>query len=234
MTGDQQHLARQLLLRLGADGTKRPVPRAEVMGDEVLDVLANARLVTVGENTVEVTHEALFRAWPRLATWLDEDREGLRTHHRLTEASRLWEELERDSGALYRTVRLAEASEWAKRTEPVLTRTEDAFLTASQHLTRRRTRRLRWAAAGLVALVLAATGSAVSASQQRREVERLLHITQSQQLAALSAALVGSNPDEAARKALEAYRIYPTQEARSQALSLAAGRQRELKPISAR
>ncbi|MEV6241489.1 hypothetical protein [Lentzea sp. NPDC051838] len=231
LTEDQQHLARQLLLRLAADGTKRPVPRSEVIGDEVLDVLANARLVTVGEDTVEVTHEALFRAWPRLATWLDEDREGLKTHRRLTEAARLWEELHHDSGALYRTVRLTEATEWAARTEPTLTKTEDAFLTASKNLSRRRTRRLRWAAAGLIALVLATTISAVTATQQRREVERLGLVTQSQQLAALSAALLHSNPDEAARKAAEAYRISPTTEARSQVLSVQVGHPREVRPI---
>ncbi|MGW6444737.1 WD40 repeat domain-containing protein [Lentzea sp. NPDC055074] len=231
LTDPQQRLARQLLLRLAADGTKRPVPRAEVIGDEVLDVLANARLVTVGEDTVEVTHEALFRAWPRLTTWLDEDREGLRTHRRLTEAARLWEELDRDAGALYQTVRLAEACEWAARSDADLTPTEDAFLAASRNLTRRRTRRLRAAAAVLVSLVLVAGVSAVTATQQRREVERLSLLTQSQQLAALSAALLQSNPDEAARKAAEAYRIAPTTEARSQILSVAASREREARTV---
>ncbi|RDI30890.1 nSTAND1 domain-containing NTPase [Lentzea flaviverrucosa] len=232
LTADQQHLARQLLLRLAADGTKRPVPRSDVISDEVLDVLAGARLVTVGENTVEVTHEALFRAWPRLTAWLDEDREGLRTHRRLTEAARLWEELERDSGALYQSVRLAEVTEWAARTDAALTRGEEAFLTASKNLARRRTRRLRAAAAVLVTLVLVASISAVTATQQRREVERLGLLTQSQQLAALSAALLRSNPDEAARRAAEAYRTAPTTEARSQVLSVAAGRQRDTRPVN--
>jgi WD40 repeat protein len=231
LTEEQQHLARQLLLRLAADGTKRPVPRSEVIGDEVLDALAAARLVTVGENTVEVTHEALFRAWPRLANWLDEDREGLRTHRRLTEAARLWEELDRDSGALYRTVRLTEATEWAGRTEPALTKAEDAFLAASRNLSRRRTRRLRWAAAGLIALVLATTISAVTATQQRAEVERLGRVALSQQLAALSAALMTSNPDESALKALAAYQTSPTQEARSQVFSTAFSRQREISAL---
>lgn len=231
LTEGQQRLARQLLLRLAADGTKRPVPRDEVVGDEVLDVLANARLVTVGEDTVEVTHEALFRAWPRLTAWLDEDREGLRTHRRLTEAARLWEELERDSGALYQTVRLAEACEWAARSDAVLTPTEDAFLAASRNLTRRRTRRLRAAAAVLIVLVLVASISAVTATQQRREVERLSLLTQSRQLAALSAALLQSNPDEAARKAAEAYRTAPITEARSQVLSVAAERQRGVRSV---
>ncbi len=51
----------------------------------VLDRLGAARLVTFDrdvstrEPTVEVAHEALLRQWPRLAGWLDEDRDVLRS-----------------------------------------------------------------------------------------------------------------------------------------------------------
>ena len=59
----------------------------------LLDRLAEARLVTLGEDSVEVAHEALIREWPRLRQWLREDREGLRLHRRLTEAASEWETL---------------------------------------------------------------------------------------------------------------------------------------------
>ncbi len=219
---EQQRLAKQLLLRLGSDGTKRPIPRHEVVGEEVLNVLADTRLITVDEHTVEVTHEALFRSWPRLRAWLDEDREGLRTHRRLTEAARLWQELGRDADALYRTSRLAETTEWVARTRPELTGTEREFIGASKALERRRSRRLRWIAAGLTLMLLATAASAGLAVQQRREVERLGLITQSQQLASASEALAISDPSQSARKATEAYRTYPTAEARSRVLSSAA------------
>ncbi len=226
---DQQRLAKQLLLRLSTDGAKRPIPRTEVVGEEVLNVLADARLITVDEHTVEVTHEALFRTWPRLREWLDEDREGLKTHRRLTEAARVWEELGRDTGALYRTARLASAVEWLNRSAPGLTRSEQDFLAASKHLERRRTTRLKWAAAGLVTLLLITTVSATVAVSQMRAVQEASDIAQSQQLAALSEALVASNPELAARKAVEAYRTYPTAEARGRLLSTAtAGRPRTL------
>jgi len=218
----EQHLAKQLLLRLSSDGTKRPVPRLEVVGEEVLNVLAETRLITVGEHTVEVTHEALFSAWPRLRAWLDEDREGLRTHRRLTEAARTWAELGRDTDSLYRSTRLAETSEWVTRTRPELTGTEREFIGASRALERRRLRRLRWVATGLSALLVATTATAVVAVQQRREVERLSLIAQSQQLASASDALAVSDPLQSARKATEAYRTYPTTEARSRLLSAAA------------
>ena len=46
----------------------------------VLDAMANARLVTVDDQSVEVAHEALLREWPRLRGWLDEV-EGFWTAH---------------------------------------------------------------------------------------------------------------------------------------------------------
>jgi WD40 repeat protein len=221
---DQQRLAKQLLLRLSADGTKRPVPRQDVVGEEVLDVLADTRLITVDEHTVEVTHEALFRAWPRLRAWLDEDREGLRTHRRLTDAARTWLELGRDADSLYRTTRLAETTEWVARARPELTGTEREFLGASKAREQRRSRRQRWIAAGLTTLLVATAATAVVAVQQRREVERLGLVRMSQELTQLSETLDASDPSRAARIAYDAYQTYPTPEARSRVLSAAAVR----------
>ncbi|WP_198681062.1 nSTAND1 domain-containing NTPase [Lentzea terrae] len=223
---EQQRLAKQLLLRLSADGTKRPIPRQDVVGEEVLNVLADTRLITVDEDTVEVTHEALFRAWPRLRAWLDEDREGLRTHRRLTDAARTWQELGRDNDSLYRTSRLAETTEWLDRAQPELTSTEREFIGASRARERRRSRRVRWIAAGLTALLVATTATAVVAVQQRREVDRLGLVRKSQELTELSEALIGTDPERAALAALEAYRTYPTVEARGRVLSAAAAASR--------
>ena len=54
----------------------------------------------------EITHEALIRCWLRLRDWLAEDREGLRLHRQLTEATGAWESLHRDPGVLYRGTEL--------------------------------------------------------------------------------------------------------------------------------
>lgn len=110
-TADRARTARALLLRLVAPGdgtqdTRRPVTRAELGTSEetavVLEQLVAARLLTAGTTTVELAHEALISSWPRLRGWIDEDRERLRLHRRLTDAARMWEELGRDPGALYR------------------------------------------------------------------------------------------------------------------------------------
>ena len=97
--------------------------------------LADARLITTGEDTVEVAHEALIREWPALRDWLSQDREGLRLHRHLTEAAAEWELLERDPGALYRGARLAQALEWALNHPRQLNLQEQAFLNASQEAT---------------------------------------------------------------------------------------------------
>src|SRR4030095_14175301 len=84
--------------------------------DEIRDVLnrlAEARLVTLSEDTAEVAHEALIREWPTLREWLNQDREGLKLHRHLTETSREWQLLEQDPDLLYRGARLAQAREWA-------------------------------------------------------------------------------------------------------------------------
>ena len=119
---EQQQVARRILLRLAGEGegdavVRRRVELAELGGTEsggkvadVLAVLADDRLVTIGEDEVEVAHEALLREWPRLRGWLEEDAEGRRLHQHLTHAARDWLTASRDPSELYRGARLAAAS----------------------------------------------------------------------------------------------------------------------------
>ena len=70
------------------------LPSDAARADEVRAVigkLADARLITVSEETVEVAHEALIREWPTLREWLRTDRESLRVHRRVTDAAADWE-----------------------------------------------------------------------------------------------------------------------------------------------
>ncbi len=149
---EQQALARSIFLRLtelGAEGTqdtRRRVAPAELQRSEeeapavasLLRTLAAARLVTTGDDTVEVAHEALIREWPALRGWLDEDREGLRIHRHLTVAAGEWQRLEQDPGELYRGARLAAAGEWAEEHDQELNPLEREFLAASKESAWRR------------------------------------------------------------------------------------------------
>ena len=79
----------------------------------VLAALTDARLLTVSDGEVEVSHEALLREWPRYRGWLEEDRVGRRLHAHLTAEPREWDARGRDAGDLYRGARLAAALDWS-------------------------------------------------------------------------------------------------------------------------
>ncbi|HSM70397.1 MAG TPA: BTAD domain-containing putative transcriptional regulator [Anaerolineales bacterium] len=141
---EEQAIARNIFLRLtelgeGTEDTRRRVSFDELLSNvedadevrSVLTMLADARLVTLGEDTVEVAHEALIREWPTLREWLNQDREGLQLHRRLTETAREWELLEHDEGVLYRGAQLTQAREWAALHPRALNVNEQAFLDAS-------------------------------------------------------------------------------------------------------
>ncbi|MEW6716665.1 MAG: hypothetical protein AB1345_04065 [Chloroflexota bacterium] len=147
---DQQPIARNILLRLiepgeGTQATRRratlgeliPRPESEPVVRAVLQKLVESRLVTVSEAGVEVAHEALIREWPRLCQWLDEDREGLLLHRRLTEAAQDWARLGQDTGAAYRGVRLAHVLEWAKEHDDQLSPLEREFVEFSRFVAER-------------------------------------------------------------------------------------------------
>ena len=140
----QQDLARDVFLRLtelgeGTEDTRRRAALNELVRQAseatqlrtVLNTLAEARLITLNEDSAEVAHEALIREWQRLHEWLTEDRDGLRLHRHLTDAAREWEARERDASELYQGARLAQAREWAETNHERLNELERLFLTAS-------------------------------------------------------------------------------------------------------
>ena len=146
LSPEEQAVARLIFLRLtelgeGTQDTRRRVTQAELVSlseeaplvDRVLRRLADARLITMSADTVEVAHEALIREWPTLRDWLNEDREGLRQHRHLTGAALAWQELDRDPGELYRGARLTQALEWAEKPEwsAAMNELEHTFLAVS-------------------------------------------------------------------------------------------------------
>src|SRR5271166_5533676 len=129
---DEQELCRRTFLRLtqpgeGTEDTKRRASMQELLSlsgklrdeEDIIQKLADASLLTTeGDLThkdafVEVAHEALIRGWPRLRQWLDEDRAGLRLHHRISEVAQDWKNSGRDPAYLYTGARIAVAEEWA-------------------------------------------------------------------------------------------------------------------------
>jgi WD40 repeat protein/DNA-binding SARP family transcriptional activator len=240
---DQQDTFRDLLLRLvipseAGEPVRSRLPRRLVATDEereqLIEQLVGARLVTSDDGVVELTHEALVRAWPRLREWLDEDADGQRIRHHITVAADAWEGMDRPDSELYRGVRLTRALDWRDRAAPRLTATEQAFLDAShahaedklrdavQRAERearvgRRTRRLAIGLAGVLVLALVAAGLALryqhDAAARANEATEASTLADANRLAALST--TADELDVSLLLAAEAARTADTPETRS-------------------
>lgn len=123
----EQQTIRRILVRLVhvADGTgpaRCRMSRAALMerladtdgATAALDAFVRARLITADRHTVEIAHEALLHAWPRLRGWIDADRHGLLIHQQLAHAAEEWEREGGDPSALYRGTRLDTVRAWAE------------------------------------------------------------------------------------------------------------------------
>lgn len=177
-----RQLAPQLLLRLvnpltNAEDVLRTANMEELLTSDDPDTAdrvmrAFAHLLARDGDTVTLATPAILRAWPRLRNWVDADRDGLRLHHGLSDAARLW----RDSGTkpadLYQGTPLERVLEWGAtgRSHVTLNEVERTFLSASVAYGRARTRRRRLLTATLAVLLVISLGAVAFANQQRLAV----------------------------------------------------------------
>jgi len=182
--------------------------------------LADARLITLDEGTAQVAHEVLIRRWPTLRRWLDEDREGLRLHRRLSHAAQLWDAAGREPTDVYRGTRLDAALEWSRANRDELNQTERAFLDASlaesaeaQRLQLQVNRRLRRGLAAIAALLVVAVGLLVFALVSRHDAVGAEAVARSQAAATAASAQLTLDPERALLLARIALRDAPTPQA---------------------
>jgi WD40 repeat protein/serine/threonine protein kinase len=129
--------------------------------EAAIDHLVKGRLLVVSEGEageqIEVAHEALLGAWPRLVEWRREDEGGARFRDQLRTASLQWQERGRPRGLLWRDDALAEYRLWRARYPGAVTEVEDAFGKASlADAARGKRRRTGLVAAAFAALATAA------------------------------------------------------------------------------
>ena len=112
-------LVRLVEVRERTAHTRRRATRAELesLGSTairpVFDRLINEeRLLTSGEDGVEVAHEALIREWKTLREWVNGDRELLLWRERFRGLRAEWQRRDRDPGALLPPALLTEAERW--------------------------------------------------------------------------------------------------------------------------
>jgi WD40 repeat protein len=155
-TAEEQRLTRRIFTRLvhfsegeGADTRQRRkldelAARAEERESmhRLVRQLADARLLVTdeveGDETVEIIHDMFIKAWPRLVTWLTEQREFYLWRQRLDTQLQMWEDQERAEDALLRGDLLAEAVRWMQTYPDDLNQDERTFIQAGQEAEERR------------------------------------------------------------------------------------------------
>ncbi len=194
-----------LLRLVTAERTRALMPMSELcqLGSEpaavtgLIERLASARLVVVhadgdggdggdgqpgasqprpGEGAqVELVHESLIDAWPRLRRWLDEDQGDSAMREQLGRAARQWADRGRSPGLLWRDEAAHEAARWRRRDVGPLTDIEGAFLDATLALAERARRRRRLAISASLAVLSLMVVAAAIALVTIRSAEREAH-----------------------------------------------------------
>ncbi len=136
--------------------------------EEVLRELVAARLLTSYETSVEIIHESLLSAWPRLVQWRNQDEGGALLRDQLRQAAHIWEERGRADDLLWTGSSFREYELWKERYPGSLTTLEEDFAKA---MTARATRARRRRRLAITASLLTAFGIAAVTLALWRQAE---------------------------------------------------------------
>jgi DNA-binding SARP family transcriptional activator/WD40 repeat protein len=270
LSADGRDAARRVLVRLADSDrpgvmVRRQVPLRELdlAGDggparvDVVEGFVRRRLLTVDGDRVEVTHEVLLTAWPRLVRWLEDDAVGRAVRRHLAPAATEWERAGEPVDELYRGARLAAALDWLAAPGADPTTLERRFLAASKEhsdaellaarrraereaATGRRTRRLAVGLAAALVVALATAGVAVGFQQAaedrtveaeaaRADAEAAQVVAEGNRLAALSSTV--RQLDVSLLLAVQAVRLTQTTETEDALLAALAAHSRAVRVV---
>ena len=258
LTTRQRPLLRQVLLRMvvtddDGEPVRNRVPRRALLAapewETIVEALITARLVSADRDTIQIAHECLTTAWPRLRTWLDEDVEGQRILRHLTASADAWDAMGRPDSELYRGTRLRKTLEWhdtrrasspnpPDQADQNLTAAERDFLTASTQArdaearaaeeqarqmvrSRRRTRALLGSGVALLVVALIAGIVAIRQRQQSDTAETAAAAAEAQRVDDVAASSPGY--DTAALLAVQANKIQNSPQTRAEVSDLVDG-----------
>lgn len=188
--------------------------------NRVLDHFVSARVLVVDEGSVELIHDAVIDAWPRLKSWMQQDRANAALRQQIEADAAAWLESGRNRGLLYQRGRMdavAEQSPQLANADPSnrpqhivpLSPTAVAFLVASRRQIARQTRRRHAAitAMAMSTILALVMGGVAWVAKGRAEAER--SAAQFQQIIALSDSLRDDDPTTSAHLALAASSLEP-------------------------
>jgi hypothetical protein len=131
--------------------------------EAVLNLLVDARLLVSYERTseegaesrqhVEIIHESLLAAWPRLVRWQTQDADGAQVRDQLRQASQVWQERGRPEDLLWSGTAYRDFAVWRERYPGGLSATEEAFAGAAERRAGRKRRVKQIATAAIVAAI---------------------------------------------------------------------------------
>ncbi|MFB7739478.1 hypothetical protein ACFC08_35040 [Streptomyces sp. NPDC056112] len=232
LNSPEKEMAPALFLRLvsigdGIEDTRRRMPRTSLLAgldastaSAVLDAFTRSRLLTQEQSTVEITHEALLRAWPRLRTWIDSDKAGHVTRQELERTAAVWARDGRDPASLYRGSRLEEARR-ASGASRALSPPATAFLDASTRQEQLVLRRRHRIIAALCTLSLLATAAAGFAFWQWGIAREQRDVAIGNRLSAEAERLRATDVSVAAQLDLAAHSAHPSPTSRTTLINMA-------------
>ena len=144
---------------------------------DVIRQLIDARLLTSFEDEsheddrrqrIEVVHESLLSAWPRLVGWRTQEADSARLRDELRQAARTWDEHGCSDDMLWTGAAYREFASWRERYPGGLSEVEESFAGAMRAHAGRQRRRRRIAAAAIIVLLVA--GLAVGGTFWQRSV----------------------------------------------------------------
>ena len=225
---DRMPIVRELLRNLvTAQGTRATLDRDELLSvfddggrpqaAEVLGALVDARLLTSyetesperdasGRRQIEIVHESLLTAWPRLVRWQIQDQDGAQLRDQLRQAARLWEARGKPEDLLWTGTSFREYELWRERYAGTLSDAENTFTRAmTARAARRRLQRRAGVAAVIAAALVVAIGMSVlwrRSEASRAEAIAAARHAEAQQLFALGQLEIDRHPSAAVAYAL--------------------------------
>ncbi len=176
---EQQSLVREMFRNLvTAQGTRAARDREELLSvfqdrgraEGVLRALIDARLLTSFEvqegegetaarrQRVEIIHESLLSAWPRLVRWQTQDADSAQLRDQLRQAAQMWQERGRPVDLLWSGTSYREFRVWRERYAGGLSASEESYAQAMIARAERQRRRRRVAVSAAFALLLGVVG----------------------------------------------------------------------------
>jgi WD40 repeat protein len=206
-------------LEAGTIEARRLAMRSEIKEADksIIEEFINKRLLVtdrtpMGQETVEIVHEALIRGCQTIHGWIEKDREFLAWYAQFRIAMQQWVDHEKKESALLRGLNLSNAEKWLSQRSNDLNRDERLFILLSSELKMQeqaeRNRRRRLTLLSIIFSVLTLVSVLLVAyfgiRTQRDIAQNAERVARAGEIAAQSEVLASTNPQVSMLLAMEA------------------------------